>query len=262
MLSVQRRDEIKKILLARKSITVSEMAQHFNVSTETIRRDFDSLANEGFLEKSYGGATLKIRVAHQVPQKIKSGILVENKQRMAKKAAELIRPNDCIFLDHSTTVYELCKEIENIPLTVMTNSFYVISYFARNPNIKLVCPGGNFDINAQGFFGLELLEYLTRHYLDKAFFSCRSLDIENGLCDTEEQTAAMRRTIIAQSDSAYLLADHSKFGKRSFIHIANLEEIDCLITDMPLTKDWATLLGTKGIRAIESPEKPLTAAEK
>lgn len=253
MLAAQRRNELRQILLARKNITVSEMAKHFNVSTETIRRDFDVLSNEGFLEKSYGGATLKTRVTYQASQQVKSGIMLENKQRIVKKAASFIHPNDCIFLDHSTTVFEICKEIENLPLTVMTNSLYVLYYFSNSSHIKLVCPGGHFDTNTQGFFGLDLLDYLSCHYLDKAFISCRSLDIESGLCDATEQTAALRRSIIAQSSATYLLADHSKFDKRAFIHVANIEALECIITDSILPHKWSSFLKNKGVRFIESP---------
>lgn len=252
MLTAQRRNELRQILLARKSITVSEMAKFFKVSTETIRRDFDALANEGFLDKSYGGATLKTRVTYQASQQVKSGIMLENKQRMAKKAASFIHPNDCIFLDHSTTVYEICKEIDDLPLTIMTNSLYVLYYFSRNPIIKLACPGGHFDTNTQGFFGLELLDYLSRHYLDKAFFSCRSLDIESGLCDATEQSAALRRKIIAQSGAAYLLADQSKFDKRAFIHVADIDSLECIITDNTLSDKWSSFLNNKDVRFIEA----------
>lgn len=252
MLTVQRRDEIKKILLERKSITVLEMSKHFRVSTETIRRDFVSLSNEGFLDKSYGGATLKTRVSLQTPQQIKSGIMLENKRRIANAAASLIHPNDCIFLDHSTTVYEICKEIENLPLTVMTNSLYIMYYFSRNSNIKLVCPGGHFDTNTQGFLGLETLNFLSNHYFDKVFFSCRSLDMESGLCDSTEETAALRRTIIAQSEAAYLLVDHSKFDKRSFTHIANVEELECIVTDEAVSERWYSFLEIQGVHYIEA----------
>ena len=104
MLSIERREKIKEILLTKKNVTVAEMADLFSVSTETIRRDFESLSNEGFLIKTYGGASLLFKKNVTVSQKIKSSIMREEKQQMARQAVKLIKPNDCIFLDHTTTV--------------------------------------------------------------------------------------------------------------------------------------------------------------
>jgi DeoR/GlpR family transcriptional regulator of sugar metabolism len=251
VLSIERREQIRNILLERKSVTVAETADYFQVSTETIRRDFDVLQRCGFLDKTYGGASIKERVSNTVPQQIKSGILVETKRRIAKQAAVFLNPNDSIFLDHSTTVYELCREIENIPLTVMTNSIFVINHFAHNPLIKLVIPGGNLDINTQGLFGMETIDFLERHYLDKVFFSCRGINIQQGLCDSEEQVAALRRVIVKRTQNKYLLVDHTKFGKPSFIDIAGFDQVDCLITDEKVSDDWHSFLRSQNTRVVE-----------
>jgi DeoR/GlpR family transcriptional regulator of sugar metabolism len=251
LLSIQRREEIKRIILEKKNISVAEIARHFQVSTETVRRDFDYLESSGFIEKSYGGATLKMRMAHSVPQEMRSVILVDVKRRMVKKAAEFLNPNDSIFLDHSTTVFEMCREIEHIPLTVMTNSLYVMNYFSRNPLIRLVIPGGNLDLNTQGFFGMEMLDFIERHYLDKVFFSCRALSMRQGLCDSDEQIAALRKTIINRAEQVYLLADHTKIGKPSFINIAGFEKIDYLITDEKPGHDWVEFLTEQNVHIVE-----------
>ena len=113
------------------------MAETFNVSTETIRRDFESLSNEGFLIKTYGGASLIFKKNITVSQKVKSSIMREEKRQMAMHAAKLIQPNDCIFMDHTTTVYELCNYISNMPLTVLTNALPVMETLSQYSNINL-----------------------------------------------------------------------------------------------------------------------------
>lgn len=251
MISAERREHIKALLLKKKSVTVAEAAQMFGVSTETIRRDFEALAAEGFLVKSYGGATLAVRKNIAVSQKIKSGILTEAKKRMAKEAARFVKPNDCIFLDHSTTVYELCDELAGIPLTVMTNSLAVMNRMADHPNIKLVIPGGNFDPTSQAFFGLEAVQYLKRHSFDKAFVSCRTLDLKRGLSDAEEMIAEMRRNIILSSDFNVLIVDHTKLGRSAFVQTCDYRNIHCLITDEPLGGAWTQYLDSEEIQYIE-----------
>lgn len=253
MISAERREQIKTILLKKKSVTVAEIAQLFDVSTETIRRDFEALSAEGFLIKSYGGATLSVRKNIAVSQKIKSGILIETKKRMAKEAAKLVHPNDCIFLDHSTTVFEMCEELAGMPLTVMTNSLAVINYMAEQPNIRLVIPGGNFDITSQAFFGLETVQYLKRHSFDKAFLSCRSMDIKRGLSDAEELIADMRRNIIRSSDFNCLLADHTKWGKSAFVQTCDYDDIHYIITDVGLDETWKQFFAEREIQYMVCP---------
>lgn len=251
MLSMERREKLKKVFLEQKNVTVEEMAKKFNVSTETIRRDFNYLSDEGFITKTYGGATLKYRANSLVTHQEKTGILVENKRLMAKQAAKFIQPNDCIFLDHSTTVYEMCSEIENIPLTVITNSLFIINRLAGVSSIKLITPGGNFAINEQGFFGLEAARYLQRHHMDKAFISCRSIDMKRGLNDSDEIVSEMRRSVINSADSTYLLVDHTKFDKSAFISTSDFDSIKYMITDKPIDKEWREFLKEKRVKVYE-----------
>ena len=96
MLSIERRERIKEILLERKNVTVAEMADAFSVSTETIRRDFEVLSNEGFLIKTYGGASLVFKKNITVSQKIKSSIMREEKRQMAMYAAAFRPYNYCV----------------------------------------------------------------------------------------------------------------------------------------------------------------------
>jgi DeoR/GlpR family transcriptional regulator of sugar metabolism len=251
MLSMQRKEQLKKIFLEQKNVTVIDMAKKFKVSTETIRRDFNSLSDEGFITKNYGGATLKYRMNSFVTQQEKAGILVDNKKLIAKQAAKFIQPNDCIFLDHSTTVFEICNEIEQMPLTVITNSLSVISRLSRMETIRLITPGGNFVISEQGFFGLEAVKYLQRHCLDKAFISCRNIDMKRGLNDSDEQVADMRRNIINSAASTYLLVDHTKFGKSAFISTSDFSKIQYLITDKKLDKTWCDFFREEHVKVYE-----------
>ena len=90
------------------------MAERFWVSHETIRRDFNALEMEGFLTKAYGGAVLKKHVKSEVTYQVLEGLFRENKQRIAKKSAEFIYSGDCIFVDYSTTVFQLLNEMRDV----------------------------------------------------------------------------------------------------------------------------------------------------
>ncbi len=251
MLSSERKDIILSILMEKKNITVSDMAARFNVSTETIRRDFDSMEKAGFLIKSYGGASLKANVSTTSSKKALRSIMVDCKRRLSKAAANFIRPNECIFLDHSTTVFEMCQFIEDIPLTVMTNSLSVINHFADNGNITLVTPGGTFNNNTYSFFGLDSIKFLQSHNLDRAFISSQTVDLKKGIGDSNEMIAELRRQVILNSTTNYLLADNTKLDRSAFVTSAHLTDFDCFITNLSLPQEWRSFFRESNIKYIE-----------
>lgn len=242
MLSFQRREEIKRLLLQQKSVTVGEIARQFQVSDETIRRDLAVLCNEGFCTKTYGGASLAARSTSAIASSIKKNLRVAEKKRIAEIAATQIKPKDCIFLDHSTTAAELCAEIRDLELTVVTNSLWVIRELSNQENIDLVVTGGNVRVPEQGMFGAEAQNFLRHHYFDKTFFSCRSLNLTKGVFDANEQVASFRQVLSEQSVCSILLADSTKFGVPGFVHIIPYKELDVLITDSAPDAQWSEML--------------------
>jgi DeoR/GlpR family transcriptional regulator of sugar metabolism len=254
MLSIQRRNEIKSILWAQRSITVSELAKHFHVSRETIRRDFDALSAEGFLVKAYGGAMLKKRVKSEADYEVLSEIFVENKRRIAKKATEFVYPGECIFLDCSTTVMQLAHEIKERSLTVMTNSLKVLQELVESANIKLISIGGELNLKTYGFGGRLAEQYLSHFHLDKAFISCRALSMQKGLSDKDEEEAWMHRTVIENANAVYVLIDHNKFDKVAFVRICDFDNIAGVITDFELPEEWKEFFNSKNISFYECGE--------
>lgn len=251
MMTAQRREELKKYMLEHKSASVLDMAQRFQVSGQTIRRDFEALEKEGFLLRSYGGAMVKDRKADFVPNTVKSELFVDEKKTICRRAAAQIYPNDCIFIDHSTTALALCDEIRQMPLTVVTNSFRVIDQLSDCVNIQLVCTGGTYQSGIEGFSGLETVRYLQQHCVDKAFLSCRAIDPQRGVNDTGDTTANVRQTVIENADCVYLLADHTKFGKSGFITVCGIDRLDFVITDQPLDREWKKLFSENGVTVLD-----------
>lgn len=254
MLFLERREKIKLILLEKKSISVSELAKEFNVSSETIRRDLDALSSDGFLTKSYGGAVINQRSQPFVSTNTLLGLFVEEKKRIAKKAATLLFSNDCIFIDHSTTAYYLCDEIQDMHLTVVTNSLGVMTRLANCPNIEVVSIGGTLNRTNSAFFGINAIQTLRNYHLDKTFISFRSLDMQSGISDNSEQEAELHRTVIEIARKVVLLADHTKFNRVSFVRTGDFSVIDTLVTDVVLNQEWREFLEKHQIEYFECPE--------
>lgn len=252
MLSFQRREEIKHLLLQKKSITVGEVAKQFHVSTETVRRDLAALCDEGFCTKTYGGASLATRSAYHTASRIKKNICVSQKQIIAQIAASQIKPKDCIFLDHSTTVAEMCQEIRNMNLTVVTNSLWVIRELSSQENIKLVVTGGNVSQTDQGMFGMEALNFLKDHYFDKVFFSCKSLNLTRGVFDANEEIATLHELLCEQGDQTYLMADKTKFGIPGFVHTVPYKKLKNLITEETPDANWMEMFTKNNVTILDA----------
>ncbi len=243
MIFLERRERIKDILYVKKSVSVTDLAETLSVSNETIRRDLSVLEKEGFLAKSYGGATLASRPNDFVPSNPSSHLLVQEIKKIAKYAATLIVPGNSIFIDHTTTAHYLCDEIENMNLTVITNSLTVCNRLAGSETIKLICPGGSYHPKYNAFFGINAHKNLSDYFVNVCFFSPHALDVKRGIYDRFELEADFHRTVSSISEKTILLADHSKFDKSSFVRAyKDFSDIDMLITDTPLSSEWTERL--------------------
>lgn len=251
MLTIERRNKIKKILLEKQSITVAELSEMFDVSDETIRRDFEILQNDGFLKKTYGGAVLTKHVQSNVEYDVLANLFLDSKRRIARVAAEIIDLDDCVFIDHLTTSFQIVNEIKEKRITVMSNSIKVLDKLSTYNNIKLVATGGIFDPNLYSFMGSTAETVINKFHMDKAFISCRALDKNKGLSDKYETEADIHRAIVDNADKVYLLVDYTKFNKNTFVHTCNFDKITAIITDHVLSDDWKDYLASKGIDYLE-----------
>lgn len=242
MLTIERRAQLKRIIFDRKTVSVSEMADYFSVSLETIRRDLAVLEAEGLITKSYGEATLRRNESSLTTYEERLTYNLEAKRSIAREAVRLIQPHDCIFVDHSTTALRLSEFLPDISLTIVTNSQAVISAFSSHKNAVLICTGGVYDNSDQGFFGVDTVNYLQNHFFDKAFLSCRSIDIGRGVCASKESVSEMWRQAINSSKQVFLLLDHTKIGRPAFILVSTFSKISRIITDQPLSDEWSQYL--------------------
>ena len=141
-LVIQRRDAIKALLVEKGSVTINEVSEMFDVSIETVRRDFDALAEEGFLNKIYGGASLRNLTTSSLPTSLLSGTFSEGKSRIAARAARFVKNGDAIFLDSSDTVLRMCGDLIDKEITVLTNSLRVFEKLSASKTVQLISVGG------------------------------------------------------------------------------------------------------------------------
>ena len=251
MLAVTRKSKIKEILQEKKSVVVSELAEMFSVTEETIRRDLKTFEDEGFLTRTYGGAFIQDGVQNEVELSVRETAYTDSKQLIAEKCAELVHNGDSIFLDASTTAIFIAKAICDMRITVLTNSLKVIGFLADYPNIHLITIGGLFAPNNMSFIGRGALQSLESYYVDKTFMSCRSLSQTYGITDSNESMSEIRRKLLTRSNKVYVVADYSKFDKTSFLNICDFSDVHGIITDKHLDSNWIDFLNEHGVTYYE-----------
>ena len=252
MLAAERRNEIERLINLIKSVLVTELADQFEVTPETIRGDLLKLEKQGVLVRSYGGATLAGGAGQELGYKERDTVNTEAKRRIGGRAAEMIRSGDTIFLDASTSALHLARQLrDKNGLTVITNAVSIITELADCENIKLISTGGRLSGGNMSYVG-RFAERMIRAELaaNRFFFSCRGVTFARGLMDSSEDEAEIKRAMLECSDSAVFLCDHNKLGKVGVPVIAPIESIDTFITDIRLDDEWREELEKRDIEII------------
>lgn len=252
MLAVERRTMIEHIIAESKSVMVVDLAKQFDVTPETIRGDLLKLEKQGILVRTYGGATLAGASGSELGFKERDTVNAEVKQRIGKRAAELIRNGETIFLDASTSALYLARNIkEKRGLTVITNAACVLTELADCDNIRLICTGGQYSSKNMSYSGRYAERMIRQNFAaNKFFFSCRGVTLSRGLVDSTEDDAEIKRAMLERSESSIFLCDHYKLGKMGIPVIGDLECLDKFITDVRLDSEWSEALEKKDVNII------------
>ncbi len=252
MTSDNRKSQIKQMLLQQKFVSVSKMAEFFSVTEETIRRDLRMLENEGIVTRTHGGAILKAKVSSSFERQEFRTILLPSKAAMADTAKPFVQNGFCIFMDSSTTVQTLFPQIQDLQLTIVTDSIDIMMACSSLPNIRLYALGGLYTPNARCFSSSQGRNLLENLYFDIAFISCRTISLSEGLCDSNVDEAATKCLAAQHASKTIAMVDHTKFDNVSFAKICDLEEIDVLISDKELDDQWMQVLQKKQVDVLIS----------
>lgn len=250
LLVVERHDQIVKLLTENGSVRVTDLSKMFNLTEETIRRDLEKLEHSGKLMRSHGGAVPLQEEKGDLPYLEREMMNVKEKMKIAKMALPFINEGDTILLDTSSTSGFLAKQLPNIPLTVITNSIRIVIDLAQKKNIHVICAGGNLSSKSLSFLGPLTIQSLDNYHADKAFISCKALDVSWGLSDSNDMQAMVKKKMLETADVNYLLVDYSKIGKKATSFVADFTNVHYLITDESTNESYLKELGAENIEII------------
>ena len=251
MLTLKRQNEIVEYLKLHKSATVTELSKTFFISAASIRRDLEKLEKQNVIKRTYGGAVLLEGLSNEIPITIREHEFSDAKNRIAQLAASLVKDNDIIIIDSSTTSFRMIHHLKGKSnLTIVTNGLRTASEAGAVLHSKVYCCGGRLRENSLSLVGDQAKRFIKSYGVQKLFFSCRALSMDVGAMDASDEEAELRKIMIECSDQAFLLCDSSKYDKKSFYHICDFSAIDSLITETQPTDALMALCRQNGVNVI------------
>ena len=247
-LAVRRHNEIVQRLRAVGSVSVGELANVFDVSHETIRRDLKLLADQGHLEVVHGGAARRGMMEPSIAQRGEEN--AEGKAAIARTAARMVKDESTILLDSGTTTGALALELVGRPgLTICTNSLNHAVTLCRVSGNRIFVLGGEVDPNDEAMFGVGAATGLDAVRVDIAFIGVGGFAEDGGMTDYSVMAAETRARMI-HSGPAYLLADHTKFDRRTSFRVPNTAKSAGVIVDRMPGPELASAWKSMGLQII------------
>ncbi len=250
MLGLERRQKILEKLKQEHRVYVSELSKIFDVTEETIRRDLDKLEEENVVRRDYGGAVLNSYISEDLSFLKRSLINGDLKNLIAQKAQSLIDDDSTIMMDSSTTCLTLLNFLRTRKnLTVITNSIRLAYDFSGAP-FKIISAGGCLRGKSFALTGTLTCNNLKNYFVDYAILSCKGIDIERGVMESNEEESAVKQIMIAQAKKVILLVDSTKFDKISFAKTCEFSKVSILVTDKEPAFEWRNFFDNLRIKLI------------
>ncbi len=247
----ERQNKILQWVNQQYRITIGEVCERYAVSEATARRDLESLAAHGKVQRVHGGAIAIEKAPPEMPMLQRQVEQITEKQRIGELAASLVADGDTVFLGSGTTVLEVARHLTGRQnLTVITNSLPVVMLLSEYPNITIVCTGGLLRASELSFIGHIAEQVLYEVRADRVFIGVRAISIKEGLTNDYLPETLTDRAILDIGRENIIVADHTKFGRTSTVRLVSLGKVHVLITGMETPAELLSELSQNNIRVL------------
>jgi DeoR/GlpR family transcriptional regulator of sugar metabolism len=249
MMAQERRNQLLELVRIRGFASYPELAEALAVSESTVRRDVEVLEEQGSASRIHGGV-LYAGTSPKLPHfDAQQSARWEQKRAIAQRTVGLIEDGDTILLDGGSTTYEVARLLVGRPIHVVTNSLPVANLFAADTASDLVMIGGNICPRtgvAQGPLADQMIGTLR---VQKTIFSVAGITDE-GFFNNNLLLVGTERAMMRAADQVIVVADSSKFGRRSLTHLCALGAISTLVVDQGITQQWASRVLAAGVKLL------------
>ncbi len=232
-------------------VGVAELSKEMDVTMVTVRKDLKLLEDKGLLYRSHGSATPVSPYVNDRPVNEKKLVQVDEKEKIASLAAKLIQEDEAIIIGSGTTVMALAKAIpKNMKLTVLTGAMNVTMALLDNQNMEIVQLGGVVRKSSSSVVGHYAEDMLVSFACSKLFLGVDGISPEFGLTTSNMMEAHLNSKMIKSVQKTIILADSSKFRRKGFGKICEIDDIDVIITDEGISETYKAMLEERGIEVL------------
>ncbi len=230
----ERQQKILQYVQRESFVTVENLANRFQITQQTIRRDINMLSDLNLLQRYHGGVGLPSS-AENIAYGTRQGLQSEEKRRIAALVAEHIPDQATLFINIGTTTEEVAKALSRRRnLRVITNNLNVAAIMSGYPGCEVIIAGGVVRARDLGVTGEETIDFIQRFKVDFGIIGISSIDADGTLRDFDYREVRVAEAIIAHSRTVFLVADHSKFMRPALVRLGELSKVDALFTDRPV----------------------------
>ncbi len=246
MFSVERFDQILTMLQEEQAVSVHTIAKRLYISEATARRDLAELEKQGLIRRVYGGATL-VKSNKDVPLSLRENESVEAKNEIGRRAAALVRENDVILLDASSTAFSIIPYLTNFNNLVVVTNGLKAAMALGDRHIKTYLTGGEMIDNSYSLVGQHATDLIERINANLFFFSCRGVTLDGRITDSSVAETQMRVKMMQHARRSVLMMASSKIGKEYFYVMGSVREVDDIICEKPVPEEWSAPAPSPGL---------------
>ena len=227
----ERLNEIVELARQTGRVTVEDLAERFNVTPQTIRKDLNDLCSRRLLARTHGGAILSSGIEN-LKYDARRLIASDEKIAIGRATAARIPDNASLFINIGTTTEAVARALlQHSGLLVITNNINVASEMRAYPQIEVIIAGGVVRGSDGGIVGEAAVDFIRQFKVDFAIIGASAIDEEGALLDYDYREVKVAQAIISNARKVILAADSTKFERTAPVRIAHLDQIDIFVTD-------------------------------
>lgn len=243
-----RQDQLVALVRADGFATVEALAAHFQVTTQTVRRDLASLCDAGLLRRYHGGVSLPSSVEN-LAYASRQGLHQDEKKRIANLVASHIPDHASLFINLGTTNEDVARALmAHKGLRVITNNLNVAIMLSDNPTFEVIVAGGVVRGRDHGVTGQPAIDLVQQFKVDFGVIGISGIDLDGTLLDFDMHEVRVAQAIMQHSRQVYLAADASKLGRNALVRLGSITTVDAWFTDRSPPPELVTLMAEAGTK--------------
>ena len=231
-------------------VVVSSMAEELGVTEVTIRRDMAALQRKGLIKKTYGGA---VPAAPEVTTSVRyrQTRRLEAKRIVGQLASTVITDGDIIYLEAGSTCYEIIPHLsQKKDLTIIVNSLYLMRRLGELVGHKIIIIGGQYRPERMDMVGPGAEAAMAQLSGFKAFTGADDIAIDAGISGADVVTVGFAKLVLKRASAVIFVGDRTKFDNPALYKIADIDQLDYIVTDVKPSSLWHKAAKQKNIRLL------------